>query len=111
MVTALAVALAVVTLAAAIAIVVLVARLYAARAAADAGKLATTEAGEVNTSLVEANTRLEAVISRQKADIAALEADLDACSDPAAVRERLRRVLQADDREGAGPSVPARPAP
>lgn len=37
--------------------------------------------------------RLEAVIAGHKAEIARLEGDLDACQDPAVVRERLRRLL------------------
>jgi hypothetical protein len=37
--------------------------------------------------------RRESVIARLKREIALLEEDVDACSSPAAVRDRLRRLL------------------
>ena len=37
--------------------------------------------------------RLEHVISNLKTEIAKLEGDLDACHDPAVVRDRLRNLL------------------
>ncbi len=93
MLTALAVALAVVAIAAAIAIIVYAVKLSGSRLTEKQATTALSLAeGAVNQHL-EQESRLEQVITDLKTEIAGLEKDLDACLDPAIVRERLRRML------------------
>lgn len=68
--------------------------------------LARATAGQHEMERLQAEDdrrRLCGVINRLRDEIAQLEEDLDACHDPAAVRERLRRVLAVPDAEASRP--------
>jgi len=58
-------------------------------------------------SLTSANAGAEEIVRQLKAEISELQGDLDACtvSDPAAVRDRLRRLLEGATRPAAAARV------
>jgi peptidoglycan hydrolase CwlO-like protein len=72
-----------------------------------------TETTDVKNALVDWQDqahKLEAVITKLKGEIDGLEKDLLTCSDPSAVRTRLRSLLSSGSDSSAGSPVPSRPS-
>jgi hypothetical protein len=67
---------------------------------------AVRDLGAESVRHVDDVARLDAVIAAQKTGIAKLEEDLDACEDPAVVRDRLRGLLRGA-ASGPGPAASA----
>ncbi len=103
----LAIALAIVAIAGAVTCLVLMSQRNQARLDLVSADNGIAEAKAANDAMSLQAQKYEQLIASYKAEVSELEKDLASCSDPAAIRERLQRLLSSGGSGEAAGSVPA----